>query len=168
MVFHRTLSDSKSPQVFRTLLSILAVLKNTVVWMVSYRCTHSQLLQSFGDCTKRTDYHWYHRHFHIPQFFLFSSKVKVLNSLFACFQFYSGLPGWPSPLFDRFSFLLNITTSGWLAEIRWSICSSKTQRILCIRFHGQFPGFAYTICLYDQISFFRTILSGSPSPPYRV
>ena len=37
MVFHWSLSDSKSPQVSRTLLSILAVLNNIVVWMVSTR-----------------------------------------------------------------------------------------------------------------------------------
>ena len=37
MVFHWSLSDSKSPQVSRTLLSILAVLNNAVVWMVSTR-----------------------------------------------------------------------------------------------------------------------------------
>ena len=37
MVFHRSLSDSKSPQVSRTLLCILAVLNNAVVWMVSTR-----------------------------------------------------------------------------------------------------------------------------------
>ena len=35
MVFHWNLSDSKSPQVSKTLLSILAVLNNAVVWMVS-------------------------------------------------------------------------------------------------------------------------------------
>ena len=35
MVFHWSLSDSKSPQVFRTLLGILAVLNNVVVRMVS-------------------------------------------------------------------------------------------------------------------------------------
>ena len=37
MVFHWSLSDGKSPQVSRTLLSILAVLNNAVVWMVSTR-----------------------------------------------------------------------------------------------------------------------------------
>ena len=37
MVFHWSLSDSKSPQVSRTLLSILDVLNNAVVWMVSTR-----------------------------------------------------------------------------------------------------------------------------------
>ena len=35
MVFHWGLSDSKSPQVYRTLLNILADLNNAVVWMVS-------------------------------------------------------------------------------------------------------------------------------------
>ena len=37
MVFHWGLSDSKSLQVTRTLLSILADLKTSVVWMVSIR-----------------------------------------------------------------------------------------------------------------------------------
>ena len=37
MVFHWSLSDSKSPQVSRTLLTILVILNNLVVWMVSIR-----------------------------------------------------------------------------------------------------------------------------------
>ena len=37
MVFHWSLGDSKSPQVFRTRLSILAFLSNAVVWIVSTR-----------------------------------------------------------------------------------------------------------------------------------
>ena len=35
MGFHRSLRDSKSPQVSRTLLSILADLNNAFIWMVS-------------------------------------------------------------------------------------------------------------------------------------
>ena len=35
MVFHKSLSDSKSPQVYRTLLSILTDHTNAVVWIVS-------------------------------------------------------------------------------------------------------------------------------------
>ena len=42
MVFHWSLSDSKSPQVSSTLLSILAVLNNVVVWMVSTRLPTSK------------------------------------------------------------------------------------------------------------------------------
>ena len=37
MISHGSLSDSKSPQVSRTLLGILADLSNDVVWMVSTR-----------------------------------------------------------------------------------------------------------------------------------
>ena len=37
MVFHWRLSDSKSPQISRILLSILAVFNNAVVWMISTR-----------------------------------------------------------------------------------------------------------------------------------
>ena len=35
MVFHWSFSDSKSPQVSRTLLNILAIPNNAVIWMVS-------------------------------------------------------------------------------------------------------------------------------------
>ena len=35
MVFHWILSDSNSPQISRTLLSILTDLNNALVWMVS-------------------------------------------------------------------------------------------------------------------------------------
>ena len=46
-VFHWSLSDSKSPQVSRTLLSILAVLNNVVVWMFSNRLPTSKSSSPF-------------------------------------------------------------------------------------------------------------------------
>ena len=49
MVFHWSLSDSKSPQVSRTLLSILAVLNNAVVWMVSSRPATSKSSSPFSN-----------------------------------------------------------------------------------------------------------------------
>ena len=49
MVFHWSLSDSKSPQVSRTLLSILAVLNNVVVWMVSSRPPASKSSNLFSN-----------------------------------------------------------------------------------------------------------------------
>ena len=48
MVFHRSLKDSKSPQISRTLLSILAVLNNVVVWMVSTRLPTSTSSSPFN------------------------------------------------------------------------------------------------------------------------
>ena len=49
MVFHWSLSDSKSPQVSTTLLSILAVLNNAVVWMVSTRLPTSKFSSPFSN-----------------------------------------------------------------------------------------------------------------------
>ena len=49
MVFHRSLSDSKSPQVSRTLHIIQAVLNDAVVWMVSTRPTTSKSSRPFSN-----------------------------------------------------------------------------------------------------------------------
>ena len=49
MVFYWSLSDSKSPQVSRTLLSILAVLSNAVVWIVSTRPPTSKSSRPFNN-----------------------------------------------------------------------------------------------------------------------
>ena len=49
MVFHWGLSDSKSPQISRTLLSILAVFNNAVVWMVSTRLPISKSFRPFNN-----------------------------------------------------------------------------------------------------------------------
>ena len=58
-----------------------------------------------------------------------------------------------APLFDRFSFffffffllsLLTITRSGRLVRIRWSVCISKSQRVLCVSFSRTDSG----LCIY--------------------
>ena len=49
MVFHWSLSGSKSPQVSRTLLSILVVLNNVVVWRVSTRPPTSKFFSPFSN-----------------------------------------------------------------------------------------------------------------------
>ena len=49
MVFHWSLSNSKSPQVSRTLLGILAVLNNVVVRMVSIRTPASKSSSPFSN-----------------------------------------------------------------------------------------------------------------------
>ena len=49
MVFHWSLSDSKSPQVSRTLLSILAVLSNAVIWIVTTRPLTSESSRPFNN-----------------------------------------------------------------------------------------------------------------------
>ena len=47
--FYWSLSDSKCPQVSRTLLSILTVLNNVVVWMVSTRSPISKSSSPFSN-----------------------------------------------------------------------------------------------------------------------
>ena len=49
MVFHWSLSDSKSPQVSRTRLRILAVLSNADVWIVSTRPPISKSSRPFNN-----------------------------------------------------------------------------------------------------------------------
>ena len=49
MVFYWSLSDSKSPQTSRILLSILVILNNAVVWMVSTRPPTSMSSSSFNN-----------------------------------------------------------------------------------------------------------------------
>ena len=49
MVFHWSLSDSKSPQVSRTRLKILAVLSYPVIWIVSTRPPTSKSSRAFNN-----------------------------------------------------------------------------------------------------------------------
>ena len=79
MDFHWSQSDSKSPQVSRTLLSMLAFLNNIIVWMVlicPLISNSSNLLSNLLRTLElRANYNWYHRHLYVPCVFLFSGKV---------------------------------------------------------------------------------------------
>ena len=93
MIFHWSLSDSKSPQVFRIFLSLLADLSNTIVWTVSARpiITRSSiqcanLLVTIPRVPITIDIVVTFM-FHL--FFKFLRKVEVLIPLIALFQFYS-------------------------------------------------------------------------------
>ena len=93
MVFHGSLSDSKSPHVSRTLLSILAVLNNVVVWRVS---TPPPTFKSFSlfnnpllTVPKAPITIGIIFTFMFHSFFQFLSKVEVLILRYTFFQFYS-------------------------------------------------------------------------------
>ena len=78
--------------------------------------------------------------------FHFSSKVKVLISLFTFFQFYSVVS--QESKVDNFAgllfFFLIIIRSGLPAEIRWSVCMLKSNRTLCVSFSRTGVG----LCIY--------------------
>ena len=158
MVFHWRLSDSKSPQVPTTLLIILVVFNNAVVWMVSTRPPTSKSSKPF-----------YNPLVTVPNapitigiivtvmfhsFFQFSSKVEVLISLFTFFPFYSVVSRDRKVdnfadflLFFFFFFLLIIIRSGLLAKIRWSICMSKSHRSLWVSFSRTGAGLCILLLL---------------------
>ena len=173
MGFHLSLSNSKSPQVFRTLHRILADLNNAVLWMVSTLPLNYKSSSLFNNplvtvprppiTTGITVTFIFHG------FFQFSSKVQVLISLFDFFQFYpminrNGKIHYSAGyLFYRLSFGLVVCPG--LDDL----FLSQNSREFCVsHFSGRISGCAYTICSYDQISISCTIPRGSTSPSSRV
>ena len=148
MVFHWSLSDSKSPQVSRTLLSILVVLNNIVVWMVSTRPPTSKSSSPFSNplvtVPNASIKIGIIVTFMFNSFFQFPCKVEVLFLLFTFLQFYS-VVSWDnkvhnSLLFFFFFFLVIIIRSGFLAGIRWSIYMLKSHRSLWVSFSRTYAG----------------------------
>ena len=134
MVFHWSMSDSKSPQVSRTLLSILAVLNNAVVWMVSTRPPASKSSSPFNNplvtipktpITIGTIVHFMFHSFFFNSFFSHSFRFILWSAGTAKSTILQIL---------SFFFLLIVIRSGLLAEIRWSVCMSKSRRSLCVSF----------------------------------
>ena len=135
MVSHWSPSNSKSPQISRTLLSILTYLNSAVVWMVYARpsISNSSIL-------------WWLFQVHQLQLVSPSCSIDFYSPLARskyCFFFrfllfsFCGQPGWENPLFGiSFFVLFTFPRFGLLAGIRWSVCISKSQRIFCISFSG--------------------------------
>ena len=112
MVFHRSLSESNPPQVFRTLPSILAVFNNVVVEIVSTRLLTSKSSIPFSNPFVT-----------VPKapikigtivtlmfhsFFQFSSQVVVLILLFTFFQFFLWSAGTGKSTISQILFILFI------------------------------------------------------------
>ena len=110
MIFHWGLSDSKSPQVSRSLLSILADFNNAVVWIVS---THPLISKSSTPCTK-------------PLVTVPSAPITVgitVTLMFHRFFFLlQGLTRWSAgtakSTIQQTLFFITISSSGPLAEIK--------------------------------------------------
>ena len=149
--FHWRLSDRKSPQFSRTILSILAALNNVGVLRVSTCSLISMFSSPFTNplvtvlstpiivCI--TVIFMFNSLFFVL-FFQFSRKVLVLISLFAFLQFYLVVSLNRKVYYSAdslFLLLLIITRSCRLAEITWSICISKFQRILYVSFSRTDP-----------------------------
>ena len=174
MVFHWSLSDSKSPQVSRTLLSILAVLSNAVVWMVSARPPTFKSSSPFNNPLVT-----------VP-------KAPITNGIIVTFMFHSfffnslARSRYLSFFSNSFSSILwsagrakstilQVLFFCWLllSLVFWPrlgdpcVCQSPIGVYVC-HFLGQVLCCAYTIYPYGQIKISCTFPSGSPCPPSRV
>ena len=138
MVFHWRLSDSKSPQVSRTLLSILFVFNNAVVWMVSTRLPTSKSSRPFNNPLVTVPKAPITIGIIVTFMFhsFFNSLVRSSNlSLFShSFSFILWSAGTAKSTILQIFFLIIIIRSGLLAEIRWSVCISKSHGSFCVSF----------------------------------
>ena len=159
MVFHWSLNDSNSPQDFTTFLSILAVLNNAVVWMVSTRPQTSKSSSPFNNPlvtipnTPITIGMIVTFMFH--SLFQFPCKVEVLILLFTFFQFYSVVSR-DSKVhnFSSSFFFVDYHKVLFLAEIKWSIYMSKSHRNLCMSFSCTDAGlYIYHLFVWSNLKF---------------
>ena len=161
MVFHRSLCDSNSPEVSRTLLSILVDLNNTVVWMVS---TCPLISKSSSPCNNPsvivprapisidiTTTFMFHSFFNS----LARSRYLSFFSLSFNFTRWSDVIAKSTILQDRYFFFLIIIGSGCLAEIRWSVRISKFQRSLSILFWADSGLCIYHLFVCSDFNFFH-------------
>ena len=126
MIFSWKLSDNEFPQVFITLLSILADLNNAVVWMISARpliqlfLTPPPATKPLGivpsapttiDVTVKFMFHSFFRS-------LANFNDLFLFSFFNWFSLYGPL-GRQSPLFGKFSFFVNNYFTLFHTSVRW-------------------------------------------------
>ena len=162
MVFHWSLSDSKSPQVSMTLLSILAVLNNVVVWMVSTQPPTSKSSSPFSNPFVTVPNEpitigiivtcIFHSFFHFP------SKVEVLILLFTFFQFYSVL-SWDSKVDNFASSLLFVDLLlglvFWLRLGDPCVCQSPIGLLLLL------------LLLFSPLEFFTSALADGLSLEFK-
>ena len=150
MGFLWNLSDSKSHQVSGTLLSILAVLKNVVVWMVSTRPPTSKSSSPFCNSLVTVPNASITIGIIVTSMFhsFFNSRSKYLSVFSHSFSFILwSAETRKSTILQILFLLLIIIRSGLLAEIRWSVCMSKSHRSLCVSFSRTGAG----LCIYHLL-----------------
>ena len=160
MVFHWSLSDSKSLQVSMTLLVILAVLNNAIVKMVCTRPLTSKSFSPFNNplvsVPKAPITIGKIATFVFHSFFNTLARSRYLSFFSHSFSFILRFAGTAKStillilsfilfyLFIYLFFLLIIIRSALLAEIRWSVCMSKSHRSSCVLFSWTATG----LCIY--------------------
>ena len=159
MVFHWSLSDSKSPQVSRTRLRILAVLSNAVVWIVSTRSPTSKSSRPFNNplviVPKAPITIGTIVTFMFHSFFNSLARSRYLSFFSHSFRFILLSAGTAKSTILLILFLLLIIIrSGLLAGIRWSVCMLKSHRSLCVSFSRTGAGlWIYHLLVWSNLNF---------------
>ena len=155
MVFQGSLRYSKSPQVSKIPLSILANLNNAVIRTVSTRSmiskSSSPLTDPLVTVSRAPITIGIIVTFMFHSFFNSLAKSRYLSLFSHSFNF-----TWTakSMILQVLSLLLIIIKSGCLAEIRWSVCMLKSQKSLCISFSRTDSGFCiYYLFIWSKFNF---------------
>ena len=159
------MSDSKSPQVFRTFLSILAVLSNVEVSMVSTRPQISKSSSPFNNLlvtvTKEPITIGIIVTFRFHSFFRSLAKSMYLSFFSLLFSFILWSLGTAKSTILQvlfFLLLLIIKRSGLLAEVKWSVRMSKSQRNLCVSFSRREARLCiYHLFVWSNLNFLHII-----------
>ena len=151
MIVHWSLTENKSPQVSKTLHSIL---NNAVDWIVSTCLPNSKSYSPFNNplvtIPKAPITIGIIVTFMFHSFFQFPSKADVLILLFTFSQFYSVVSR-DSQVHNLQIFYFFVDYySGWISG-RDSFTMPKSHGSFVCHFLGQMLGCAYTICSYGQI-----------------
>ena len=123
----------------------------------SYFQVLRSLYLSISDCTKSTNYHRYHRHFHVPQlfFFQFPNKFQVLIFPFAFFFIlFCDQLRQQSPLYSKFSLFYRLLQD----LVIWPISgdpfvSQNPIGVFAFRSSGQILGYTYIYYLFAWSNF---------------
>ena len=149
-----------SPQVFRTLLSILAVLNHAVVLMVSTRPPTSKSPSPLNNplitVPKAPITFSIIVTFKFHRFFNSLARSRYLSFFSHYFSFILWSAGTAKSTILQILFLLLlllwfIIRSGVLAEIRWSVVCQSPIGVCVSHSPGQLLGCTYTICSYGRI-----------------
>ena len=149
MIFHWSLSDTKSSHVSRTCPRILAIRSNAVIWIVSTHPPTSKSSRPFNNplaiVPKAPITIGTIITFMFHSFFNSLARSKYLSFFSHSFRFILWSAGTAkSTILHILFFLLIIVRSGLLARIKWSVCMLKSHRSLCESFSRTAAG----LCIY--------------------
>ena len=122
----------------------------------SYLHFTQPLFQVLGNCSKCSNYHWYHRHFHAVQLFQFSGKIQVFVRLFDFVHFHSEIC-WKKK-FTRWLVLFSCQV-----KLSLNLCPGLGDLFV---FQNSREFYAYIMYQNSQILISWTISSGLPFPPH--